>query len=88
MSARAARPARAFFILTYLFDVSFETTRRNVSANFLWRTSTHDAQKFIMFLLSVRASSMLGSHFAIIPVKCLGRISYPERLETILLCHK
>ena len=88
MSARAARPAHAFFILTYLFDVSFEMTRRNVSINFLWRTSTHDAQKFIIFFVSVHASSMLGSHFAVIPVKCLVLISHSERLETILLCHK
>lgn len=70
MSARAARPARptrAFFILTYLFDVSFETTRRNDPANFLWMTRSKIYHFFYPFM----------------PVECLALISYSERLNDL-----
>ena len=70
MSARAARPARptrAFFILTYLFDVSFETTMRNDPANFLWMTRSKIYHFFYPFM----------------PVECLALISYSERLNDL-----
>lgn len=63
MSARAARPARptrAFFILTYLFDVSFETTRRNDPANFLWMTRSKIYHFFL--IRSCQLNAWLSFH--------------------------
>lgn len=56
--ARPTRPTRAFFILTYSFDVSFETTGRNDPANFLWMTRSKIYHFF--FILSCQLNAWLS----------------------------
>ena len=47
ISACIAGPTRAFFILTHLIDVIYETTTRQmIKFEVLWRTSTHDAKSY------------------------------------------